>query len=119
MAANEWFDCSDTIGVQGAFAVPADEPERGETPRILGAANTDDENGIFVSVDDCEEGNINATEEEVEITVTLDSGAVDHVIATTHLPGTAEISAVTGSRVGKSFVTANGVPMETFGECVL
>ena len=74
---------------------------------------------IFVSVDYGEEGNINATDEEVEITVTLDSGAVDHVIATTHLPGTAEISAVTGSRVGKSFVTANGVPMETFGECVL
>ncbi len=46
-------------------------------------------------------------------------GAVDHVLATDDLPSTAEICELTGARVGKSFVVANGQPMQTFGECTL
>jgi hypothetical protein len=71
-----------------------------------------------VSVDYAE-GNINSTEEDIEVSVTIDSGAVDHVISTDHLPSSAMIAEVTGSRVGKSFVAANGATMQTFGECVL
>ena len=78
-----------------------------------------DENGIFVSVDWSEESNINAADIEREIAVTLDSGAVDHVISTELLPAQTEICEVTGSRVGKRLVAANGQPMQTFGECIL
>jgi hypothetical protein len=81
--------------------------------------DSSNENGIFVSVDFASMGNINGTDEVREITVALDSGAVDHVLNTDHLPSTAEIGALTGSRIGKSFVAANGQPMETYGECVL
>jgi len=77
-----------------------------------------DENGIFISVDYAT-GNINSTDDIIEMTVALDSGAVDHVLATDHLPSSAEICELTGSRVGKSFVAANGQAMQTFGECTL
>ena len=77
-----------------------------------------DDSGIFVSVDFAD-NSINSAEEELEIQVTIDSGAVDHVIATDHLPSSAEIAEVSGTRVGKTFVAANGLPMQTFGECVL
>ena len=60
-----------------------------------------------------------STEDVIEMTVALDSGAVDHVLATDHLPSSAEICELTGSRVGKSFVAANGQAMQTFGECTL
>ena len=82
------------------------------------AERCSDHNGIIVSVD-CAEGNINGTDEEREIDIALDSGAVDHVICTDLLPSTTEIAEVTGSRVGKSFVAANGQGMKTFGECIL
>jgi len=77
-----------------------------------------DENAIMVSVDYAT-SNINAADEVREMTVALDSGAVDHVLATDDLPSTAEICELTGARVGKSFVAANGQPMQTFGECIL
>ena len=64
-------------------------------------------------------GNINGADEIIEMTLALDSGAVDHVLATDHLPSSAEICELTGSRVGKSFVAANGQSMQTFGECTL
>jgi len=63
--------------------------------------------------------NINSAEEYREMTVALDSGVVDHVLATDDLPSSAEICELTGARVGKSFVAANGQPMQTFGECTL
>ena len=56
---------------------------------------------------------------EVEINITIDSGAVDNVLATDHLPASAMLGEVTGTRVGKTFVAANGAAMQTFGECVL
>ena len=68
---------------------------------------------------DYAEANINGTEDEVELTVALDSGAVDHVLASEHLPSSAEISEVTGNRRGKTFVAANGQPMRTFGEVII
>jgi len=77
-----------------------------------------DNSGIFVSVDYAE-ANINSTEVEIDIAMALDSGAVDHVIAQDHLPSSAEIGEVTGSRIGKTFVAANGEPMRTFGETFL
>ena len=77
-----------------------------------------DNSGIFVSVDYAE-ANINSTEVEIEIAMALDSGAVDHVICQDHLPSSAEIGEVTGSRIGKTFVAANGEPMRTFGETTL
>jgi hypothetical protein len=77
-----------------------------------------DDRAIMVSVDYAT-GNINNTEEVCEMNVALDSGAVDHVLATDDLPSSAEICELTGSRVGKSFVAANGQPMQTFGECTL
>jgi len=93
---------------------------RWSMPRISETPETDnmDDNGIFVSVDYAE-GNINATEEEIEIHITLDSGAVDHVLATDHLPSSALLGEVSGTRVGKTFVAANGTAMQTFGECIL
>ncbi len=87
-------------------------------PSQLVPRNADDSNGIFVSVDWSEE-TINAADIEREIAVTLDSGAVDHVISTELLPAQTEICEVTGSRVGKRLVAANGQPMQTFGECIL
>jgi len=122
-----------TVGSGPGWFLAADETSRKSKPLAPAAAVehhpemydmeetlSGDDNGIFVSVDYMDmEGNINSAEEELEITVTLDSGAVDHVIATDHLPGSAEIGSVTGSRIGKSFVAANGIPMETFGECIL
>ncbi len=88
-------------------------------PSQLQPRHDHDDNGIFVSVDWSEETNINAADVEREIAVTLDSGAVDHVICPELLPGQAEVCEVTGSRVGKRLVAANGQPMETYGECVL
>ena len=83
-------------------------------------AETDDsdDNGIFISVDFAE-GNICGADEIIDMTVALDSGAVDHVLNTHHLPSSAEINDLTGSRIGKCFVAANGQPMQTFGECTL
>jgi len=78
-----------------------------------------DDNSIMVSVDYAVGSNINSAEETREMTVALDSGAVDHVLATDDLPSSAEICELTGSRVGKSFVAANGQAMQTFGECTL
>ena len=89
--------------------------DMGETPD---EESSTDETGIFVSVDYAS-GNINGADEVIELTVALDSGAVDHVLATDHLPSSAEICELTGSRVGKSFVAANGQSMQTFGECTL
>jgi len=86
--------------------------------RWLRNADMMDENGICVSVDYAE-GNINGTEDEIELTVALDSGAVDHVLASEHLPSSAEIRDVTGNRIGKTFVAANGQPMRTFGEVII
>ena len=88
-------------------------------PSQLQPRHNVDEDGIFVSVDWSEESNINAADIEREIAVTLDSGAVDHVISTELLPAQTEICEVTGSRVGKRLVAANGQPMQTFGECIL
>ncbi len=114
--------------VRGGLVLPADEPVPGETssslrwrvpkiPTSLGARCSDN-SGIFVSLD-YSEGNINGTDETRDIDIALDSGAVDHVICTDLLPSSCEIAEVTGTRVGKNFVAANGQPMETFGECIL
>jgi len=92
--------------------VPSRMPKRSKEDMMM------DENGIFVSVDFAE-SNINGAEDEIELTVALDSGAVDHVLASEHLPTSAEVCEVTGARVGKSFVAANGQPMRTFGEVIL
>jgi len=81
--------------------------------------NPTDDNSIMVSVDYAVGSNINSAEETREMTVALDSGAVDHVLATDDLPSSAEICELTGSRIGKSFVAANGQAMQTFGECTL
>ena len=53
------------------------------------------------------------------VTIALDSGAVDHVIGPDDLPSSAVIGSVTGARVGRSFVAANGEPMHTHGEVML
>jgi len=120
-------------GVRGDLVFPADEAVPAETPLVAPAANRwrvpsvpsklgprhdSHDSGIFVSVDYAET-NINGADEEREIEMALDSGAVDHVICTDLLPSATEIGEVTGTRVGKSFIAANGQPMKTFGECVL
>ncbi len=115
-------------GVRGGLALPADEAVPAETPLVnrwrvpsipseLGPRHSND-SGIFVSVDYAE-ANIKGADEEREIEMALDSGAVDHVICTDLLPSATEIAEVTGARIGKSFIAANGQPMKTFGECVL
>ena len=115
-------------GVRGGLVLPADEAVPAETPLVnrwrvpsipseLGPRHSND-SGIFVSVDYAE-ANINGADEEREIEMALDSGAVDHVICTDLLPSATEIGEVTGARVGKSFIAANGQPMKTFGECIL
>ena len=116
--------------VWGDLAFPTDEAAPAETslvaknrwrvpsiPSELGRRSSNN-SGIFVSVDYAE-GNINGADFEREIEIALDSGAVDHVICTDLLPSSTEIAEVTGTRVGKNFVAANGQPMKTFGECIL
>ena len=111
-----------TARTAGTSMVEQTTKERWKVPHVPmnlpSNSNGVDDNGIFVSVDFAE-SSINSAEEEFEIQVTIDSGAVDHVIATDHLPSSAEIAEVSGTRVGKTFVAANGLPMQTFGECVL
>jgi len=98
----------------------ADPKHRWACPKVPSdVAKASDDNSIMVSVDYAISSNINSTEETREMTVALDSGAVDHVLATDDLPSSAEICELTGARIGKSFVAANGQPMQTFGECTL
>jgi len=127
LAVRPQHSCCD---VRGDLVFPADEAVPAETsladkarwrvPKVPSSLERrcSNHSGIFVSVD-YSESNINGTDEEREIDIALDSGAVDHVICTDLLPATSEISEVTGTRVGKSFVAANGQAMKTFGECIL
>ena len=98
----------------------ADPKHRWACPKVPSdVAKASDDNSIMVSVDYAISSNINSAEETREMIVALDSGAVDHVLATDDLPSSAEICELTGARIGKSFVAANGQPMQTFGECTL
>jgi len=82
--------------------------------------SSSNDSGVFVSVDFAEPcSNVNSAEEERSITIALDSGAVDHVIGPEDLPSSVAVAAVTGVRVGRNFVAANGSPMPTHGEVVL
>ena len=131
LAANHDLPSSDVrIGVDRSAAPSAEGAVRASTPCVgknrwhvpsipseLGRQSNN--SGIFVSVDYAE-GNINGADDfEREIEIALDSGAVDHVICTDLLPSSTEIAEVTGTRIGKNFVAANGQPMKTFGECIL
>ena len=81
-------------------------------------SRSSDDSGVFISVD-WEGSNLNATDEEKQITIALDSGAVDHVLGPDDLPSSAVVAAVTGARIGRNFVAANGEPMQTYGEVML
>ena len=59
------------------------------------------------------------TSDEVDTTVTLDSGAVDHVIGPKDLPGATAIEDSRGDRANRTFVNASGDPMENLGECTV
>jgi hypothetical protein len=66
-----------------------------------------------------DDNEINGADDERIVGIAMDSGAVDHTIGIHDLPGTAEITALTGNRVGKNLVAANGSPLTMHGECSL
>jgi len=70
-------------------------------------------------VDYAADNEINGADDERIVGVAMDSGAVDHTIGIHDLPGNTEITGLTGSRVGKNLVAANGSPLAMHGECRL
>ena len=74
------------------------------------------ETGMVGHADECE---INGADEERTVGIAMDSGAVDHVIGPKDLPPTAQITPLSGNRIGKTLVAANGEPLEMHGECCL
>jgi len=77
---------------------------------------------VFDGLDNDNEGDEKAedavcvTEETVEIEVTMDSGAVDHVIGPKDLPASAMVQDSTGKRANRNFTAANGTAMANYGE---
>ena len=64
-------------------------------------------------------GDINSAEDVKTVTIAPDSGAVDHVTNLECLPTSALVGELTGARIGRPLIAANGEPMETHGEVVL
>ncbi len=61
-------------------------------------------------------GGLYVAEETVEIEVTMDSGAVDHVIGPKDLPSSAVVQDSKGRRANRNFTAANGTAMNNYGE---
>jgi len=108
--------------------VGADDGSRAEIPAGVSAVaacapvSTDiDVCPVFDGVDNGNEDSqeddaICAADEMVEIEVTMDSGAVDHVIGPKDLPGNAVVKEAQGRRANRNFTAANGTSMNNYGE---
>ena len=77
---------------------------------------------VFDGLDNHNEGDaatedaVYVAEETVEIEVTMDSGAVDHVIGPKDLPANAVVQDSKGRRANRNFTAANGTAMNNYGE---
>ena len=108
-------DCGDgTTGSAPRWLVGAEETAKVETPVQANDDEHDRLQGVFD--DDAEDDGLFIADEEVEIEVAMDSGAVDHVIGPQSLPGNAVVKPSQGRRAHRNFMAANGTSMNNYGE---
>ena len=94
------------MGSAPRWLVGAEDGSRAETP--------DDVEGVFDDEDD--EDAVCVADEEVEVWIAMDSGAVDHVIGPQDLPANAKVKPSQGRRATRNFTAANGSAMSNYGE---
>ena len=96
-----------------------EDSTRAQRSRALQPADVHDEKELnvidFAEDDDDGDEEIMVAEEEVEIWVVNDSGAVKHMANPKHLPSTVEVVRPASGKT-RRFVSANNQPIEDYGE---